>query len=210
MSDVLTELFEDQFAHAIAEEEKKSGVPAEEWTVTGRKTAKTPNGNDFAWWRAEGPAMLQRYIDWRAETRWDIWTTPDGQEAIELAFEVPWGEETFRGYIDRIFILPTTGELVVVDLKSGSMQPPNRQLGEYACAVEVMYGVRPRYGAYFMTRTGRCDVVPLDRPGYQFDVLVKWGAALRRGIENEVFIPHPSSLCNSCGYRDVCIEMQDK
>lgn len=205
------QLWADAFGEELTQTEIQSGVPHEEWTITGRASKDYPNKENLLWWADKGPEMLQAYINWRKATGWDIWTTPDGKKAIELSFEVPWGDGLpLRGYIDRIFIHPFTGTLIVCDIKSGSRVPDDRQLAEYACAVEIEYGVRPEFGMYLMTRTGKGDLVKLDKPRHSAAYLIEQSEQVQKGINAEVFYTVPGMLCASCAMRAHCPEFAEE
>src|SRR3954464_334376 len=94
------------------------------WSVAGKGKRKgNPEGEDGRWWKTNGPGMVENWVTWRRRVAWKIWTTPDGQPAIELSqeFETPKGRK-IKGFIDRVFVIPG-GELVIVDLKSGARSP---------------------------------------------------------------------------------------
>jgi RecB family exonuclease len=72
-----------------------------------------------------------------------------------------------KGYLDRVMETPT-GDLVVLDIKTGANEPKsNNQLGQYADMVAKLLGeeYRPKYGTYWMGRTGSLtapvDLAPL-------------------------------------------------
>lgn len=127
----------------------------------GRYTADTPN---FEWWFWSGPycgerdverryeiglEQVEKFVTWRTTVGQEIWVTPDGKPAIELAFKIELDGILVRGFIDAVIVLPG-GSLRVRDYKTGSSPGDDFQLGVYALAVELMYGVRPLTGDYFM------------------------------------------------------------
>ncbi|AYY11582.1 Dna2/Cas4 domain-containing protein [Actinobacteria bacterium YIM 96077] len=203
------ELFGEWFDRHLQEELKKTDFPLEEWIHTGKATKEWPDKESIDWWTTHGPAMLQRFAEWRKAKGWPIWVTPDGQRAIELEYKVPWIEDkAFYGFIDRIYVHPYTGELIVVDIKSGSSYPNERQLGEYACAIEEEYGVRPRWGMYLMLRRDPEKQVMVDLSEERFSVeyLKRESQEIQKGIDNQVFFTVPSSLCNTCTVAKHCVE----
>jgi RecB family exonuclease len=117
--------------------------------------------------------------------------------------QVEFDDVLVKGYIDRVFINPN-GELVVIDLKSGSRTPDSSlQLGVYANGMTRNFGVTPSIGAYYMTRKGDlADTRSLMH--YTHEVLGDWFSAAKRGIEAEVFIPHVGPFCGTCSVRDFC------
>lgn len=159
-----------------------------------------------AWWRAEGPGMVQSYVSWREATGWRVWEDGAGQLGVEYKIDVeliPGREETrIVAFIDRIFVTPA-GELVIVDLKTGARKPDsNLQLGFYRAALMVQEGITPDLGGYFMNRKGAMDVVGLHK--YSPEHVSQFALQLRRGVEANVFIPNVNSFCKSCGVAQHC------
>jgi putative RecB family exonuclease len=106
-------------------------------------------------WRVQGLEFVRSYIAWRKRSPYTIWTTPDGQPAIELDVSgmLPGCPVEIKGYVDRIFHDPVFDKLIDVDLKSGKRPPKNgNQFGTYAALVEVKYGVKTDLGVPFLTR----------------------------------------------------------
>lgn len=173
------------------------------WQVGGRKTKQAPRGEDFAWWRANGLDMVASYIRWRNASPLTLWTTPEGSLAAEVGFNVTLpGDIPYVGKIDLIFQDPA-GNLVVVDVKTGQRVPVEDQLGTYAVAMEMTWGIRPAYGSYYMARQGSLSgLVGLDH--YTIDRLGRQARDTRKGIEAGVFLPHRTSLCDTCSVRDFC------
>lgn len=191
--------FHESFERALDER------PNGNWRAAGRKTSAYPNGEDAAWWRTEGPKQVAGYADWRKGNQgtWDLWTTDAGTLAVELPVEpVFTGGVQIKGYIDRVFT--ANGDLVVVDLKSGSREPSSPlQLAVYAVAMEKQYGVRPRWGAYYMTRKASMGVAH-DLSHYTESMLAYQFRGFRKAVESGIFVPHVGMLCGGCGVRDAC------
>lgn len=210
-------IFQDELATAYADELRHTTFPEDEWFVAGRG-----KGKDRLYWMMNGSALAQNFIDWhKANPQFHIWITPKGEPAIELPLEVNFGSVKVRMVIDSIFevgdVKTGNGALVVVDFKSGSTKPKNeRQLGTYACGVEIEYGIRPRYGTYFMCQGVGKDpeklvyfqpVTEMAGPQYSYEYLTKEYEALDRAIENEVFMAVPGDNCRMCGVSYACTEM---
>lgn len=136
---------------------------------------REPNENKWRWsktepipvWRDMGLQFVKAYIDWRERSDWQIWTTPDGQPAIELDVSgfLPGCEVEIKAYLDRVFYDPLFDRLVVLDLKSGKrpVKSPD-QFATYSALLEVKYDVHATLGVPFMNRTGG--------PGAPFDLSV--------------------------------------
>lgn len=106
-------------------------------------------------WNQIGPEFVQAYIDWRQRAPYEIWTTPDGEPAIELdvSGRLPGCPVEIKGYIDRVFHDPIFDQLIIVDLKTSKRPPKSAdQFGVYAALLEAKHGVRARIGAPFMNR----------------------------------------------------------
>jgi putative RecB family exonuclease len=119
-------------------------------------------------WNQMGPQLIQNYIEWRRRSPYELWTTPDGQPAIELDVSgvLPGCPVEIKGYVDRIFQDPVLDKLIDVDLKSGKRPPKNgEQFGTYAALVQVKYGVQTDIGVPFLNRKGTLGR-PYELAGY--------------------------------------------
>jgi putative RecB family exonuclease len=108
-------------------------------------------------WRRQGLEFVQSYIDWRERSPWELWTTPDGEPAIELDISgrLPGCPVEIKAYLDRIFWDPVFKKHHILDLKSGKRPPKNAdQFGTYKALVKVKYGLDVDSGVPFMNRKG--------------------------------------------------------
>lgn len=201
--------------HFLAEVDKRKDTcdfPPEDWRASGRASKKWPNKEDATWWLTEGPAMLEQWHAWWTQAQADgfkVWTTPTGLPAVELSVNVNLGGQMMRGYIDAILVDPE-GDLVAVDWKSGSYEPPAPiQLGAYKVAVEKTFkGVEVKYGAYYMARKGDLSNI-YDLSIYNENLLGRWLKGVAKMQELGIFIPHPSNLCGGCAVRPYCVVMSE-
>jgi putative RecB family exonuclease len=139
-----------------------------DWYCAGRRSAANPNKEDEKWWRENGPLMVDRWVNFKRVTPWNIWLTPQAEPAIELELQAEYGGVPVKGYLDRIMELPD-GSLCVLDIKTGSTEPKsNGQLGQYADMTLPSSSVRSTarsWGCYWMGRTGSLtppvDLAPL-------------------------------------------------
>jgi CRISPR/Cas system-associated exonuclease Cas4 (RecB family) len=169
------------------------------WAVGGR------GKEDEAWWQVQAVEMVKRWRKWQWEddNSLEIWTLPNGSPAIEVALNLTFGEQPVKLAIDRISQDRNTGELIVVDIKAGSREPAfGYQLPLYAEAVERMFGVDCRWGAYWMARKG--TLTPPKFLGTLMQELDDRFAKARTMIDNEIFLAVPSSFCGSCSVREFC------
>lgn len=175
----------------------------------GRPTKAAPFGEDGTWWKAQGPAFIQSWISWRqANPNLHVLTMEDGQPAIELGvladIEVGDGEVIqLKGYIDRVFVDSSTGQVLIVDLKTGKTTPNGMQLGFYRRALKAAYGIDAHYGAYWMAREGSLSAIE-DLDKYSDQVVDYWVATTYAGIKAEIFLPHVTNLCKGCGVKQHC------
>jgi RecB family exonuclease len=108
-------------------------------------------------WRRQGLQFVQSYIDWRERSPWTIWTTPEGEPAIELEISgrLPGCPVEIKAFLDRVFWDPVMKQLVVLDLKSGKRAPKSAaQFETYAALLMARYGVSVGIGVPFMNRRG--------------------------------------------------------
>lgn len=207
-------VFAEELERATAEEVRKSGFPVSEWFWSG---PRSPEHSLALLADETGPEMVQAFIDWwEYNPDVEIWHTPDGVPAIELPIEVMFGSVEVRMYIDLVLQIGTA--LVVVDWKTGAKLPANnRQLGIYASGIELKYGIRPRYGTWFMNRgigSGKTKPktffqrpVELDRPQFSVPYLTAEFEMAGRGIEAGVFPAKPGDGCGRCGVAYACTEV---
>ena len=182
------------------------GVDLNTVKAGGRKTNEWPNKENQQWWEANGPDMVVNWVKWRESKLDEGWVFYEGAglNGIEVPVEFELGDVLVKGYIDRVFA-NDAGEVIVVDLKSGSRQPDSSlQLGVYSAGFRSVWGVTPSLGAYYMTRKGTITE-PVSLLHYTDEVLGKWFSSAKRGIENEVFIPHVTGFCNSCSVAQYCV-----
>lgn len=196
-------VFAAEFDAAIGRERDKSGFALEDWFWSGRQKPE----NSVAWWQENGPGLVQRYIDWyEAHDDVTVWIAPDGKPAVELELRAMFGEVEVVMAIDQILKMGTA--LVVTDLKTSAKAPESpRQLGIYACGVELAYGIRPKYGAYFLPR----DDVPFQKPydlgarQYSVDYFTREFAMVEQGIREGIYPANPGRSCGRCSVGHACL-----
>lgn len=171
---------------------------------------RSSKGQGEAWWLENIPVMVDRYIEWRRTSGWQLVTvprepgSPDWIPGIELKVLAEFGGLPMLGYVDRVFKTPAN-EIVVVDLKTSQRKPSNTlQLGTYAVLLEETYGLRPDLGAYFMGRTGvLTDPIPLDN--YTPEYLDRYVAPFKIARDTGAYVANPAgTLCGVCGVAYAC------
>ena len=197
------DVFGYEFDAAIDRERDKSGFALEDWFYSGRMKPE----NSVAWWDENGPALAQRFIDWyEAHPDVTVWITPDGKPAVELELRVKFGNTEVVMAIDVILKMGTA--LVVTDLKTSAKAPESsRQLGIYACGVELMGWPRPKYGAYFLPRSETPFDRPVDlsAPQYSIDYFTREFQMFEQGVKAGIYPANPGRSCGRCSVAHACL-----
>lgn len=203
----LVEAFAAAFEKELARSERESGLPVAEWFWAGNTKPETSVDN----WFQLGPRAVQNFIDWYERSPYKIWTTPDGQPAIELKVETNFGRTPVLAYIDAVLVSPD-GSLLVLDSKSGANIPDSaQQVAFYASCIELKYGRRPEHGAYFMARgAGRnkdiflTEIQDLSLPQYSADFFRAELFSMAAGVGAEAFVARVGKHCNTCNVARSC------
>ena len=171
--------------------------------VGGRVSKANPNKEDVKFWNTAGPKWVEEYITWRkANPNWKIWTTPQGNRAIELALIPEFAGVPAKMVIDRVF--EVDGQLVVVDLKTSQSIPQSSlQLGFYKVGIEKTYGVKVAWGTYFMARTaGVSPLINLEM--YTEEKLDYLAENIDRARRAGIFLPNTNNCQYKCGVTEHC------
>lgn len=192
------------WAASLAEAQQKSDAPVEQWRTAGRKTKDKPNGEDLNWWHHAGLEQVNAYRSWLEMSGWRI-VSFDSEPMVEFEVNAAFndGATPVKGFIDAVMVTPG-GELVIVDYKTGSRTPAGvQQLALYATMLGMVDLPIPTLGAYYMTRKGELspveDLTRWDKPFFDnlFDQLYRARTA-------DVYLPHVSDMCGSCGVNAFC------
>ena len=181
--------------------------PGETLKAGGRKSKDWPDKESQAWWEYYGPQFVASWQRWVQEKFNEGWSWlhygPNDEPAIEVPVQFVTSEVTVKGYIDRVMVDPN-GQVVVIDLKTGSREPASSlQLAIYSLGLQRNLGVTASLGGYWMAR--QADVPSLHSLSHLTEELVgSWFASVQTGIENEIFVPKVSPLCNSCSVAPYC------
>lgn len=173
------------------------------WRKAGRTTKANPDGEDEKWWLQEGRAMLNSWVQFRTnELGWQVWTTPDGNPAIEISMTPHFAGIPVQMGIDRVMVTPD-GELVIVDLKTGKYTPSSDlQLALYAVGMDKTFGIRPKYGTYWMARAGVTSPL-VDLDFYKNNMIEKIIVDFDRARKDALFMPNYNH-CKMCGFKVEC------
>lgn len=198
-------LFQYTFDRLIAKEQEK-GVYIK---ASGKKLVKIgdtggPDKKDYTWWLEYGPQYVQAWIDWRADNpHLVLLTMPDGTPAIEVEVDAPLGGEPNKGFIDRVFRDVASGEIIVVDLKTGNDPAGNLQLGQYGVSLRRQYGIEATSGAYWSAQKGGLNP-PVDLSIFSDSYVDYLYEAAWAGIRAGVFLPNTSGNCRTCDGAPFC------
>ena len=156
----------------------------------------------------EARALLSGYYRLEDPTRFD-------PESCEQRVEVELADGTLlRGFVDRIDVAPS-GEMRVVDYKTGKAPPEARALAEfkamfqmkfYAVALLRSRGVLPARLRLLYLSDGQVldyspDLDELER--FEKTLIAIWRAIQSAGATGD-FRPHPSRLCDWCAHHAHC------
>lgn len=188
------------------EQALRNPVPFHEWRKPFR------GGLDIGGWIDTGIVHLEAWITFLADTDWSIARLADGTPLVEidLTCEYGWGEEKFtvKGAADVVMQQPS-GELVLLDIKTGSKMPNNfLQLGLYSCSMERLGMPKPPLGGFFSTKTGSLVGINsmLQYRGEYFDDLL---TRTREGIHGGVFTPAlVPDVCRNCDVASACFAVK--
>jgi len=194
--------FEEMLNRLIAEECERAKIKVDAIKPTGRASKEWPNKRDRDWWLHHGPGFVDAWVEWREEYDWELLTMPDGMPAIELDLETEVAGRKFRGYLDRAYVKPT-GEIIVVDLKTGKSPGSYLQLGTYRLAMKLRYGLDVPLGAYWLAETGLLTE-DIDLTVFTDEYMTNLYAMAGRGIDAQVFMPNTNAFCSSCAVRPFC------
>lgn len=167
---------------------------------------RTKTEDDISNRRTRGLEQLQSYVDYAEASDFVILDIDDFTLASEVPFEIEIGGILVKGAIDQIRRLPEG--VGIVDLKTGNREAGKLQLGVYKYAVEKIFGWPVVEAAFFYAKDKK--IVSLTRQEldkYDEKYLSDLFQTLEVGIQNQVFLPNPSSSCSLCPVKDYCREM---
>ena len=186
-----------QYTKALAQE-----PDTDLWRKGGRASKALPNREDVEFWRDKGREMVLAYLAYRKVSDFQVWELPDETPGIEVPVRATLGDAEVIGYIDRILVSPA-GELVVRDLKTGKAPPDAIQLGTYAEMVDQSFGIRPRWGDYYLSRDAR-PTTPVDLTPYSHEYLLAEYNKIDLMRKQGLYLVNEGQHCISCGVKAGC------
>ena len=199
----LDNIWQDAFTTTIAEMETKSGTSPLEWRKAGTATKANPDKENGVWWDANGKEMFLQFVKVWDESKFQIWETPHGIPGIEIEFNQMFGEVVIKGFADAIVVTPT-GELAVIDFKTGKSTPDtSMQLGVYAAMMEMQFDIKPTRGFFYSARKAVFEEA-WGMNLWTTPVLTEMFAQFERGLQAEIFLPNIGMACSTCGVKEYC------
>lgn len=163
-------------------------------------------GQGLAEWLEEAARLVERWFSLEDPTRLE-----PAERELYVETELESGL-TLRGYIDRLDVAAASGDLRVVDYKTGRAPRPEYadealfQMKFYALVLWRLRGVVPR--RLQLVYLGSGEVLTYDPSegelravGRKLEAL--W-QAIRRATESGDWRPRPSRLCDWCDHQAVC------
>lgn len=198
------EAFKEAWDEQVKDRRQRSpSFQESDYTATGRAGKEFGGKRNRDWWLLNGPTMVDKYIADRKERPWPL-AEIDGQPGVELElnFTLPDHDLPIKGFIDRVHVLPS-GELAVVDLKTGRLPETAEQLGLYSVGLEIQHGIPVPWGYWWNPDKGY--VGPFDLTSWtaeRFSLMFKQAIdAVNAGF----FLPAPANSCrNWCGVSRYC------
>lgn len=126
-----------------------------------------------------------------------------GQPAIEVGFELDFGEFRVIGRMDAV--MEDQNELwFPIDWKTGSKLPVDPyQLGTYGLALKELTGENAPWAAYWDCRNN--ELVTVDITPFTEDVVRGWYKQFHEGRKNEIYLPNPGDGCFTCPVKPSCV-----
>jgi hypothetical protein len=199
----LDQVWKDTWDRVKGAQIASTGQESALWRTAGRATKAHPNKEDESWWIENGREMLDSWVKFRTSgLDWSIWEAPGGIPAIEIVMTPDIGGVPVQMAIDRVMVTPS-GELVVVDLKTGQRTPSSDlQLAIYAVGMEKTFGIRPQYGTYWMARQGATSSL-IDLDFYTTEMIEQIVTGFDKARKDGLFLPNYSH-CVMCGFKKQC------
>ncbi|MDX3075128.1 PD-(D/E)XK nuclease family protein [Streptomyces sp. MI02-7b] len=166
----------------------------------------TEEGQELAEWLEGAAGLVERWFSLEDPTRLE-----PAERELYVETELESGL-TLRGYIDRLDVAPASGDLRVVDYKTGKAPRPEYadealfQMKFYALVLWRLRGLVPR--RLQLVYLGSGEVMTYDPSeedllavGRKLEAL--W-QAIRRATESGDWRPRPSRLCDWCDHQAIC------
>lgn len=193
-------VFEAAWEVEMSEAEALQPDP-EMWMVGGKKRRDTDATQR---WEL-GHDQVADYID-RHPQEGAEWVTLElipGMPAVEVSFEVMFGNVLVVGEIDSIMVNPD-GLVAVCDVKTGNKKPVDPyQMVTYKFAVQEVFGIHVDLAQWWMCKNAQYEVFD-NLHSFTYDEMVTWYESLDYGVSNRRFLANPGDHCFACTVRPYC------
>jgi hypothetical protein len=200
------DLFHEAFEVALKEEEEKSSVSRDQFTVSGRPTKDKPNGEDIAYWRdVLGPELCRKYVTYRENSdttiAQDLPQDANGNTVgIEYELSYSIGQVRVKAYVDRVEY-DIDGNLIAIDTKTWARKRLTAQLPGYVIGLQKA-GIKAVGGAYYEARKGVLSPVQFFTwTEGTLSYLYEQAAVMEA---QGLYLPRVSDDCGWCSVRDHC------
>lgn len=173
---------------------------------------------DRAWWDADGPEMVHRYLEWRAKWTADGWELLHDSSGpiVEREFLIFLGGKPVKGFVDQAWYHPQRELVAILDAKSGASAPPDYfQPAVYALALGQKLNLFNAYaqatyvGGYWDARKGELmapGLVELEKRHPRAEIEHRF-ATLNVMNSAGIYMPNTNSAyggCGSCSLKRSC------
>lgn len=172
------------------------------WRVAAKNTRNPEDGD---WWYTAGYKFLENWVSWReANPNIKVYMVDDKTPGIELEMAPNVGGVKVKMAIDRLMVDESTGELMIIDLKTGKNHPrTGLQLGFYAYGLRHAYGINVDTGYYWNARKVELSQ-PFNLADYTDSKIETLVSMFQKARKEGIFLPNFDS-CNMCGFIDSCL-----
>lgn len=192
--------YRDRLLAEIAELEERKGFALREWDNPQFKADANERQRD-KFINELGPDMIRKYIDWRANTAWQV-AKVNSEPAIECEFTFTIQGVEFIVLIDRIFERPEEGDLVIIDTKTWSKKRVTAQLPTYTFAARQQLSNVGGAGYYSARKGEHTDLA--DYKYWDEKRLAALYVQAAHMISEQWFLPNPSDACRMCDVKRHC------
>lgn len=199
----------------IAKTEQASGMTREQFRASAQ------GRENYDWWRVEGAAMLQRYVDWRqgAGAGQQLLSGPSGAPMLEWETTYDVDGVPFKTILDSVWTTagpPYAPEVsaVIRDWKTGSMTPDNRQLCTQAWGLRMAGWSNPILVQFFDARKGTFsepfDPFDAEHGGMSWDDVRYFVLSADAQRRLPILPARPSDFCGGCSVAYACPIMSQR
>ena len=184
------------------EREEYDLTKSDTWRIAA---SKTRNPEDGDWWYTAGYKFFENWVTWRNENpHIAIHMVDDKTPGIELEMAPVVAGVKVKMAIDRVMVNKDTGELYIIDLKTGKNHPrTGLQLGFYAYGLRHTYGTDVGTGYYWNARKMELSQ-PFNLADYDDSKIETLVSMFQKARTSGIFIPNYDS-CSMCGYTATCL-----